>query len=117
MAITPEPFVTAVVRDLVDVLATRHGPGWQGVLAAHKFTEYCLYWIYLMTKGACDRYYDVDTGPLYDHAVTSPAQVPQLAEHMTRAFDASGRHYFSFIQTSLEVSTEAIVACLPLDGA
>lgn len=111
MAITPEPFVTDVVRDLVGELAARHGD-WQRAIAAHKFTEYCLYWIYVVTRGLRDRYYTTDaTCCLYDHCVTSPDQLGDLGGHLARAFGA-GAHYFSFVQTSLPVTTEAIVECL-----
>jgi Family of unknown function (DUF6492) len=111
MAITPEIFVTSVVRDLVNTLEKRHGtfPAWQRYLADHKFTEYCLYWIYLLDRGETDLYYATaaDAPSVYGFPVTGPEHA--LNRRIEMAFNPAANHYFSFVQTSLAgISTEDV---------
>lgn len=110
MGITPEIFVTDVVRDLVDVLTCKYGasPAWQRYLAEHKYTEYCLYWIYLLSKGKCGEYYAMeDTAPsVYSHATTGSEH--NLSANLQAAFlDTTAP--FTFVQTSLPYATDEVL--------
>jgi len=105
MAITPEVFVTSVVRDILKTLETRHGTQWQKAIVHNKFTEYGVYWIYLLMQNKTSLY--ATDAPLYAGATTSPDHV--LAEQLKVAFDTErSSHIFSFVQTSLPISTDAI---------
>ena len=104
MAITPEIFVTSVVRDIVKWLVDKYGnqKHWQIHLANHKFTEYCIYWIWLLQHKLADTYYDTTSSyKLYEHATTSPDQ--DLRERVLKSFTDNAHHWFSFVQSSLDI--------------
>jgi len=110
MAITPEIFVTSVARDLVAYLERRHGGNWQKAIVDNKYTEYCVYWIFLLMRKETDKFYatGADAPPLYDAATTGAEH--DLSTQMREAFRPGGNHIFSFVQTSLPVSTDAVLA-------
>ena len=112
MAITPEIFVTAVVKDLIATLAARHGayPEWQKAIVANKYTEYCMYWIHMLMQGTTDKHYAIEDSspPLYAAATTGADH--NLADQMKAAFAPECKHIFSFVQTSLPHTTDAILA-------
>lgn len=104
MGITPEIFVTNVVKELVGFLETRYGSHmkWQEYLADHKFTEYCMYWSYLIKKGDSERerHYACDnTKQLFGFATTGPEHDMPLQVH--KSFTENQNFYFSFVQSSL----------------
>ena len=112
MAITPEIFVTTVVKDLIGILEKRHGPypEWQKAIVNNKYTEYCVYWIFLLTQGKTDKHYAIESSapPLYDAATTGTDHV--LTDQIKAAFAPGCSHLFSFVQTSLTHSTDQILA-------
>ena len=112
MAITPEIFVTKQVRDLVKFLVEKHGSQkrWQLKLQQNKFTEYGLYWIWLIKNDLVHTLYTADDTAVYGHAVTDSSH--DLEDHVRKAFDPESRHYFSFVQSSLEHHTIGKVAAL-----
>lgn len=102
MAITPEVFVTDEVRSLVRHLIEKYGDKkmWQVYLANNKFTEYCLYWIWLIMHDKVGLY----AGPecpmsLYGNAVTGPEH--DLKTRVRQSFEQNDRYIFSFVQSSL----------------
>lgn len=107
MAITPEIFVTDVVKDLVAFLERRYGTHmkWQEYLAEHKYTEYCTYWAYLIKLGGDTRtrLYACDDGApsLYGYPTTAADQ--NMKEQVARSFENNVRegYFFSFVQSSL----------------
>jgi hypothetical protein len=103
MAITPEIFITSEVRSLVKWLVSKYGDNkqWQKYLANHKFTEYCLYWIWLIKNNINKRMYSTSTDAprIYDYATTSEDH--DLTTMVRSSFDKSKKHYFSFVQSSL----------------
>lgn len=103
MAITPEIFVSEVVRDLVGVLEEKYGSHmkWQEHLAENKFTEYCLYWIYLIKRGEREKWYASDPASksLYAFPTTGPEH--DMAAQVRKSFENDGGHLFSFVQSSL----------------
>lgn len=112
MAITPEIFVTSVVKDVLAFLEKRYGryPEWQKAIVNNKFTEYCVYWIFLLMAGKTKEWYAIedDASPLYGAETTNADQ--DLASQIKAAFASDSNHIFSFVQTSLPHTTEAILA-------
>lgn len=103
MGITPQIFVTDVVKELIGVLEQRYGDHmkWQEHLAKHKFTEYCMYWSYLIKKGAGtrERYYACACDDAtYGHCTTSELQ--DMPTQVARSFTDNEHHFFSFVQSS-----------------
>lgn len=107
MGITPEIFVTDVVRELVALLESKYGTHmkWQEYLAEHKFTEYCMYWSFLIKKsnGVREKLYacsgDDEDKQLYGEATVSAAQDMKLC--VERSFTCNDKFMFSFVQSSL----------------
>lgn len=110
MGITPEIFHTQTVRDIVKYLVTRYGNTklWQLKLQDNKFTEYGLYWIWLIKHGMIEKMYTTtDDAPLYDFAVTDDSQ--NLKKQMEDAFRKDTSHHFTFVQSSLKYTVDDIV--------
>jgi len=114
MAITPEIFVTTAVKDLIATLEKRHGvyPEWQKAIVNNKYTEYCVYWTFLLMRGKTNELYATDSNapPLYAAATTGADH--DLADQIKAAFasNTNNSHIFSFVQTSLPHTTDAILA-------
>lgn len=104
MAITPEIFVTDVVRDLVQVLEDKYGSHmkWQEYLAEHKFTEYCLYWIFLIKRGEREKWYAADGADVALYAFPTTGPEHDMPTQVRKSFsEGSDGHLFSFVQSSL----------------
>lgn len=101
MGITPEIFHTKTVRDLVKFLVDKYGSQkrWQLKLQSNKFTEYGLYWIWLIKNDLVQSLYTNEDAPIYAYAVTD--ETHDLAQYIEKAFEPAGKHYFSFVQSSL----------------
>lgn len=113
MAITPEIFVTDEVRKLVGRLQKKYdGPGsekngWQIALGQNKFTEYTLYWSYLVSEGQAHKLYDIKCRQkLYGAATTGPEH--DMEQNMAQAFSPSANFFFSFVQSSLQIPFEKV---------
>jgi Family of unknown function (DUF6492) len=100
MAITPEVFVTNEVRNLVRFLVTNYGnsQAWQLFLADHKYTEYCMYWIWLIKNNMHTKLYS-PTKSVYGSETTHPDH--NLEANIAASFDKNASWYFSFVQTSI----------------
>lgn len=107
MAITPEVFISSEVRALTKHLIQKYGDEkrWQLYLAEHKFTEYCLYWIWLIMNNKTDLYAGKGTNELYGFATTGPEH--DLEAQVNRSFHAKG-FLFSFVQSSLPYSVSKV---------
>lgn len=103
MAITPEIFVTDVVKAIIGELEGKYGTHmkWQEYLAEHKYTEYCMYWAYLLRSGETDKYYATnDERRLYGFATTGSEH--NMPEQVRRSFtENKEKFFFSFVQSSL----------------
>ena len=109
MAITPEIFVTQVVRDLVKHLVDKYGSAkeWQVFLVNNKYTEYCLYWIWLLMQNKHNELYDTITQKqLYGYATTGMEH--DMSTQVKLSFQENANHYFSFVQSSLPISVTDI---------
>ncbi len=122
LAITPQVLITEQVRDLVSWLEGEYGDRmqWQTHLANEKFTEYTLYWQWLMKRAdgmkLCEELYacEDDAPGMYGFATTGPEH--NLALQVKRAFkdnmprEGYGGHFFSFVQTSLPFTNKQVAA-------
>lgn len=111
MAITPEVFVVQVVRDLVKWLISEYGTNkkWQLYLYQNKYTEYCLYWIWLIKhKKAHELYAIYSKTSLYGHATTGTEH--DLSTQVALSFKDNTHQWFSFVQSSLPHSVNDILA-------
>jgi hypothetical protein len=109
MAITPEIFVTSVVKDIVRWLVDNYGnqKKWQVFLAEHKYTEYCLYWIWLLQRNKASELYAIDSPlSLYGHATTGDEH--DLSSQVQKSFEDNQNFWFSFVQTSLPHSVDQV---------
>jgi hypothetical protein len=110
MAITPEIFVTDVVKDLVAYLEGKYGGRmqWQESLAANKFTEYCMYWTYLRKVGKHEALYacESEAPAVYGYPTSGPEH--DLKAQVKRSFEENSGYHFSFVQSSLPFSTEQV---------
>jgi hypothetical protein len=103
MAITPEIFVTLAVKDLVKWLEMTYGANmkWQEFLCNHKYTEYCLYWIFLLKHKRTTMLYAVeeDAPSVYGNACTGAEH--DLETQVRLSFQKNEKYWFSFVQSSL----------------
>lgn len=65
MGVTPQLLITNVVNDLIIFLENKFGPSWDTFVANNGFTEFSLYWIYVMERNICELYTKSGT-PLLD---------------------------------------------------
>lgn len=111
MAITPEVFVVQVVRDLVKWLISEYGANkkWQLQLYQNKYTEYGLYWIWLIKQGKAHELYSIYSNrSLYGYATTGEEH--DLETQVALSFKQNENHWFSFVQSSLSHSVNSIYA-------
>lgn len=111
MAITPEVFVVQVVRNLMKWLMDEYGANkkWQLHIYQNKYTEYCLYWIWLMKQEKVHELYAVDSPlALYGHATTGTEH--DLGEQVMLSFKNNKYYWFSFVQSSLPYAVNDIYA-------
>lgn len=103
MAITPEVFITSEVRELTNHLVSKYGDKkmWQVQIVNNKFTEYCMYWIWLIMKGKTEQLYANQKCPhqLYGYPTTGPEH--DMEERVAKSFSDNAYHIFSFVQSSL----------------
>ena len=107
MAITPEIFITQEVRGLVKFLVATYGDAkqWQRFLAEHKYTEYCIYWIWLIKNNKHTALYS-NCKSVYGCETTNAGH--DLRTNIEKSFDPRANHYFSFVQTSIGHPLETI---------
>ena len=105
MGITPQIFVTSVVRDLVKWLVLNYGGQkvWQLFLANNKFTEYTMYWMWLIKHNLTGSHYttSTDANEVYGNVITTDMEKSQLAKSVKTMFAQNEKYFFSFIQSSL----------------
>lgn len=56
MGVTPQLLVTSIVNELLAFLENKFGSGWPSFIMMNGFTEYTLYWIYLIERNLCSLY-------------------------------------------------------------
>lgn len=66
MGVTPQIMVTKKVEDLIEYIKNIYGEEWQKIITDMKFTEYTLYWIFLIQNNNTNLY-TKDGYPLWKH--------------------------------------------------
>lgn len=109
MAITPEVFRCDVVRDLVKWLVEQYGTHkqWQMYLYQNKYTEYCLYWIWLIKHKRAYELYSVDS-PIALYGMATTGSEHDLRQQVALSVKNNSNYWFSFVQSSLPHSVDDI---------
>lgn len=109
MSVTPEILVVDYVKTLISYLYGKHGPDWQRVLCEEKFTEFTIYWLWLL-KNNLTFSYTTDGFPLWVHDRTHNVLDYDTASvgNITNAFTDTKSH-FSVFQSYLKMSPEPYI--------
>lgn len=110
MGVTPQLMIKDVVIELINFLTNRYGNQWKKTICQLKFTEYTLYWLYLL-KNRYNLFYtpnndiwkhDLSTNILHHHTVDEQQQKikASLDNNTTK---------FSVIQSYLPVDIDMII--------
>jgi len=110
MGVTPQVLITEKVKDLLSHLQGMYGSEWQKIICEMKFTEYTLYWLYLMKNNLTDLYtiegkqlwkHDLDRNILY---YQSEDEVKKIIKRSINDKDT----YFSVVQSYLPVNIDIV---------
>ena len=110
MGITPQVFVTDIVKDIVRFLIIKYGNDkkWQIMIVNNKFTEYTLYWIWLIKNDLITKYNTETDIAMYGNAVTEYSEdLPKIVA--TNFTHNNKNYYFSFIQSSLKYKNDELI--------
>ena len=105
MGVTPQLFITNKVKGLIDHLLDIYGFNWQKTICEMKFTEYTLYWIYLIITNSTNLY-TTQGYPLWVHDLERNILRADTQENMKHIIERSvteKKSYFSVIQGYLPV--------------
>jgi hypothetical protein len=125
MSVTPQLMITELVRDLVKEIKGRlekdKTMSWQTQLCNMKFTEFSLYWIYLLQRGLTYLYtpcggYGLSSDksndksnqiPLWEHDTQRNVLTVHYDKNITKSFE--NKTYFSVIQGYLLKDTRGFI--------
>lgn len=109
MSVTPQIFVRKYVLDIIRLLEEKYQVhiSWQQGLCDDGFTEYTLYWLYIITHSLENTYSNKAEIPLWIHDKTAnvidPSSVELAVECVNNSFSLR-KSYFSVIQGYLNIS-------------
>lgn len=109
MSVTPEIFIWSYVNTLIEYLHNKYGLEWQKYIINNKFTEFTLYWLYLL-KYNLTSLYSHEGIPLWTHDRTRNILDYQTAnvKNIDNIF-LDGTSFFSVIQGYLQIKTEIYI--------
>jgi len=110
MGVTPQLLITDKVKELIDHLIYLYDRGWQKTLYEMKFTEYTLYWIYLIIDENTNLY-TTKGYPLWIHDIETNILKYDTDENMRDVIKKSihdKKSYFSVIQSYLHINIDEI---------
>lgn len=67
LGVTPQTFIVSIVSELINHLNNSLGENWQDILCEKRFTEFTLYWIYVLQTNSKHLYTNVSEIPLWKH--------------------------------------------------
>lgn len=108
MGITPQIFITDKVKELVKYLILRYGGDWQKIICDMKFSEYTLYWLFML-KNNYTYLYTIDGYPLWNHDLDRNILYYHTEEEQKIIANKSvleNKSYFSVIQSYLPVNVD-----------
>ena len=108
MSVTPEVIVTTIAQDLVQGMKDKY-VDWQKTLCHEKFTEFTLYWVYVLLKDKQDLYTDKGF-PLWKHHLDCNILHPEhLSIHNIRRSFTTPPSYFGVIQGYLNINVDEYI--------
>jgi hypothetical protein len=110
MGVTPQILITENVKNLINHLKELYCSEWQKRICEMKFTEYTLYWIYLM-KNNLTELYSIDGKQLWKHDLDRNILYYHTEEEVITIVNRSINDkdtYFSVIQSYLPVNIDMI---------
>ena len=110
MGVTPQTMITNEVISLIDHIKNIYGDDWQHKLCEMKFTEYTLYWLYLI-KNEKTNLYTIQGKQLWQHDLDRNIlyyQTEQEQYNIVRNSLVIAKTYFSVVQSYLPVNMSII---------
>jgi hypothetical protein len=109
MGVTPQLLVTDIVNDLLGFIKTRYGDNYNEKMLDNGFTEYSLYWIFII-KTNMEYIYTTSGKPLLDvdeefNILHHPSSVLQLRTVVEKALKYKPFHYL-IIQGWLNINVD-----------
>jgi len=110
MGVTPQVLITQTVKNLIEYLIAVYKTNWKKIICDMTFTEYTLYWIYLLMNNQTELYttngfqlwrHDLDRNILY-------YQTEDEIKTIVKNSITDKNTYFSVIQSYLPVNIDSI---------
>lgn len=109
MGVTPQIFIKDKVEELIKFLEITYGKDWQKIICNMKFTEFTLYWLFLLKNNDTTNLYTQDGYPLWNHDLDrNILYYGSEEEHkiITKNSITQNITYFSVIQSYLPVNID-----------
>jgi len=131
IGVTPEILITSSVCDLLDFLTYKNEHlDWDEYLCTQKFTEFTLYWLFLIKSGLTNRYqksgepillgnglwrstYTYNFSLMFhlspNNLIKQSKREQFIEKHISKTFENNNSYYFSLIQSNIKhLSVECI---------
>lgn len=109
MGVTPQLLVTDIVNDLLVYLNQQYGDNYKEIMLRNRFTEYALYWIFII-KNNMENLYTISGRPLLDvNEEFNILHYPSSVEHLRTVVEKALKHkpfHFLIIQGWLKINLE-----------
>ena len=135
MAVTPEILITSSVCELLDFLTNKDEHlDWAEFLCTKKFTEFTLYWLFLIKSGLTNNYQKSNETILLgnglwrstytnnfslmfhlspNNSVKESKRRIFIENHIRKTFKNNNNYYFSLVQSNIKhLSVECIADCI-----
>jgi len=135
MGVTPQTLITSYVSELLSFLSSKTDHlEWDEYLCTRKFTEFSLYWLFLIKSGSTNRYLTnakpklLGNGlwrstyrnnfPLAFQILPNTSNKEKkindfVGAHIQKTFDENDDYYFSLVQSNInQISVECIANCV-----
>ncbi len=134
MGVSPQILITPYVCQLLDELNRRkNNLAWDEYLCTQKFTEFTLYWLFLIKIGSTHRYQPkqnpallgnglwrstfLKTFPLMFHLLPSRLKKSKtndfVEKHINDTFKTNDDYFFSLVQSNIkQISVECVAQCI-----
>jgi uncharacterized protein (DUF1919 family) len=108
MSVTPQIFITDKVKELIKYLILSYGENWQKIICDMNFSEYTLYWLFMLKKNYT-HLYTLEGYPLWNHDLERNILYYHTEEEQKIIANKSvleNKSYFSVIQSYLPVNVD-----------
>lgn len=111
MGVTPQLMIKDVVIELINFLKSKYGDHWKNTICDLKFTEYTLYWLFLL-KNRYNLFY-TPNNDIWNHNLTTNIlyyhTIEEQQQKIKASFDNNNTTKFSVIQSYLPVDIDMII--------